>query len=65
MTTSASIIIQNVNTCINHQERGRDSLAWIIVVQDRDNWQALVKRVMNLKVHTMRGMCWLDEALLS
>ena len=33
---------------------------WIELVQDRGRSRALVNAVMNLKIHKMRGMSWLD-----
>jgi hypothetical protein len=32
------------------REVGWDDMDWIEVVQDRDQWRALVNRVMNLRV---------------
>jgi hypothetical protein len=32
------------------RETGWDGVDWIILAQDRDNWRALVKSVMNLQV---------------
>jgi hypothetical protein len=31
-------------------ERGWDGLDWIVLAQDRDQWRALVKKIMNLQV---------------
>jgi hypothetical protein len=33
------------------REIGWDGMDWIVQAQDRDQWRALVKMVMNLRVH--------------
>ena len=38
---------------------------WINLAQDMDRWRALVKAVMNLRVHKMRGISWLAEIRLA
>jgi hypothetical protein len=38
------------NIKIDLREIGWDGMEWIDVVQDRDQWRALVNKVMNLRV---------------
>jgi hypothetical protein len=38
------------NIKIDLREMGCDSMDWIDLVQDRDQWRALVNAVMNLRV---------------
>jgi hypothetical protein len=38
------------NIKIYHRETGWDGMDWIDLAQDRDQWRALVNRVMNLQV---------------
>jgi hypothetical protein len=38
------------NIKIDHREIGRDGMDWIDVAQNRDQWSALVKTVMKLRV---------------
>jgi len=38
------------------QEVGGGCGDWVELAQDRDRWQALVSRVMNLRVPKMRGI---------
>jgi hypothetical protein len=38
------------NIKMNLRERGWDGVDWIELAQDRDQWRALVKTVMNLRV---------------
>jgi hypothetical protein len=38
---------------------------WIDLAQDRDKWLALLNEVMNIRVHKMRGICWLVDDLLT
>jgi hypothetical protein len=38
------------NIKIDLRELGRDSMDWIDLAQDRDQWRALVKMVVNLWV---------------
>jgi hypothetical protein len=38
------------NVKIDLREIGWDGMDWIDVAQDRDQWRALVKNVMNLRV---------------
>jgi hypothetical protein len=38
------------NIKIHVREIGWDSMDWIDLVQDRDQWRALVNTVMNLRV---------------
>jgi hypothetical protein len=37
------------NVRMDVREIGRDGVAWIHLVQDRDQWRTLVKTVMNLR----------------
>jgi hypothetical protein len=38
------------NIKMDLREIGRDGIDWIDLVQDRDQWSALVKKLMNLRV---------------
>jgi hypothetical protein len=38
------------NIKIDHREIGWDGVDWTDLAQDRDQWRALVKTVMNLRV---------------
>jgi hypothetical protein len=38
------------NIKMDLREIGRDGMDWIDLVQDRDQWRALVNTVMNLRV---------------
>jgi hypothetical protein len=38
------------NIKMNLREIGRDGVDWIELAQDRDQWRALVNKVMNLRV---------------
>jgi hypothetical protein len=38
------------NIKVDLREIGRGSMDWIDLVQDRDQWRALVTKVMNLRV---------------
>jgi hypothetical protein len=38
------------NIKIDLRERGWDGMDWINLVQDRDQWRALVNTAMNLRV---------------
>jgi hypothetical protein len=44
-------------------EIGWGGVDWINLVQDRDWWNALVNKVMNLRWHKMLGNSWLAERL--
>jgi hypothetical protein len=39
-----------VNIKMDLREKGWDGMNWIELAQDRDQWRALVNRVMNLRV---------------
>jgi len=41
---------------MNLQEVGCGHVDWIDLAQDRDGWRKLVKAVMNLGFHEMRGI---------
>jgi hypothetical protein len=43
------------NIKMDLRERGWDGMDWIDLVQDRDQWTALVNTVMNLRVSLK---CW-------
>jgi hypothetical protein len=47
------------------EETGSEGVDWIHLAQDRDQWRALVNTVMNLRVHNMLGISWVDEQLLA
>ena len=38
------------------QEEGCGDMDWIELAQDRGRWPALVKAIMKLRVHKMRGI---------
>jgi hypothetical protein len=38
------------NIKIDLREIGRDSMVWINLAQDRDQWRAFVNRIINLRV---------------
>ena len=40
-----------------------DSVDWIDLIQNRDRWRAVVNTVMNLQIHKMLDISWLDEEL--
>ena len=44
------------NIKMDLQEVGGGCEDWMELAQDRDRWQALVSRVMNLRVPKMRGI---------
>jgi hypothetical protein len=44
-----------LNTDIKETEL--KSVDWINVAQDRDKWQAVVNKVMNIMSHKMREIC--------
>jgi hypothetical protein len=41
-------VVDNIK--IDLREIGWDGADWIVLAQDRDQWRALVKTVMNLRV---------------
>jgi hypothetical protein len=43
------------NIKMDLREMGWDGMDWIDLVQDRDQWRALVNTVMNLRFHKMLG----------
>jgi hypothetical protein len=43
------------NIKIDHREIEWDGMDWIELAQDKDQWRALMKRVMNHWVHKMLG----------
>ena len=44
------------NIKMDLQEVGGGCKGWMELAQDRDRWRALVSRVMNIRVPTMRGI---------
>jgi hypothetical protein len=42
--------MDNIKMDLRERERGWGGMDWIDLVQDRDQWRALVNRVMNLQV---------------
>jgi hypothetical protein len=44
------------NIKMDFQEVGCEVMDWIELAQDRDRSRALVNKVMNLRVHKMRGI---------
>jgi hypothetical protein len=43
------------NITMNLRETGWDDMNWIDLAQDRDQWRAVVKTVMNLRVPYIFG----------
>jgi hypothetical protein len=42
--------VDNITSKMNLREIGWDSMDWIDVAQDRDQWRALLNTVLNLRV---------------
>jgi hypothetical protein len=47
--TTATLYMDNIKTGL--KEIGCETVHWIYVAQYRDQWQGLVKTVMNIRVH--------------
>jgi hypothetical protein len=43
------------NVKIDLREKGRDGVDWVDLAQDRDQWRALVKAVMNFRVQCLQS----------
>jgi 5-methylthioribose kinase len=43
------------NIKMDHREIGWGAMNWIYLVQNKDQWRALVKTVMNFWLHRMLG----------
>jgi hypothetical protein len=43
------------NIKMDLREIGRDGMDWIDLVENKDQWRALLNTVMNLRVHKMLG----------
>jgi hypothetical protein len=62
-----AIWLENLKERDNSEDPGIDGgiiLEWTYLVQDRDQWLALVNTVMNLRVHKRRGFTSLTEGVL-
>jgi hypothetical protein len=43
------------NIKMDLREIGWDGVVWMDIAQDRDQWRALVNKVLNIRVHKMLG----------
>jgi len=53
------------NIRVNHYEPGWEVANWIHVAHDTDQWLALVKIVVCIRLHKKQGFPWLAEWVLA